>query len=181
MNKQSYLAEMAKLLRPLSKVERDEVLLDYSEHFDYAIDAGRPMSEIISKLGAPSSIANEILAQYEIRKASDTQSFRNLLRAVRVTIRVSILNLVFVLVPFIVTLVLLGGYYFLTAALLSSPILFLIQHNFSASFFQDIFYILGLFGLGLLCGIGVVRVTRWYYKTVLRYLNYNLSIIRGRT
>ena len=54
MDKKTYLTELAKELKILSKVEKDEVLADFDEHFAIASGKGRSDSDIIQGLGCTS-------------------------------------------------------------------------------------------------------------------------------
>ena len=82
MDKKTYLTELAKELKILSKVEKDEVLADFDEHFQVASEKGRSESDIIQGLGAPRKVAKEILVQYEITKADANPSFNSVSTAV---------------------------------------------------------------------------------------------------
>lgn len=180
MDKSQFLQQLAKQIKPLGAREQQEVLDDYEEYFEMGYENGRTDEDIISGLGNPLKIAKEIMAQSEITKAEEDPSLTNVFRAVAATLGLGLFNLVFVLAPFIVLLMWPFVMVILSAAFLVSPILLLIQDGLSLIFLKEIFLMLGLVGLGLLLLVGSIRASKIVYKLTLRYLTFNLRIIRRK-
>lgn len=180
MDKNRFLHELAQEIKPLHANEQREVLEDYEEHFEMAYESGRTDADIIAGLGSPRKIAKEILAQTEITKAEGNPSLTSVSRAVFATLGLGLFNLIFVLAPFIVLLLMPIVLLTVSAAFLVSPILLLIQDGFTVTFLKEIFLIFGLVGLGLLLLVGTIKTSRIVYKLILRYLTFNLRIIRRK-
>lgn len=73
MSKEGFLKELSSYLRKLPEEERQDILLDYEEHFQFGLEEGKTESEIIQSLGSPKVIAKELLAMYrfdEMKKKS---------------------------------------------------------------------------------------------------------------
>jgi uncharacterized membrane protein len=177
LDKKTYLTELAKELKILSKVEKDEVLADFDEHFAIASGKGRSESDIIQGLGAPRKVAKEILVQYEITKADANPSFNSVSTAVFAAVGLGMFNLLFVFVPFILVLtipiLLLGS----AILFMLSPILLLIQDGFTFTYVKELFLMLGLVGFGLILLIGAIKFSSIMYKLVLKYLKFNLRMV----
>lgn len=61
MTKYEFLGELDKLLSGLEESERREILEDYEEHFAFARRAQKSDAEVISMIGTPKAIADEIV------------------------------------------------------------------------------------------------------------------------
>lgn len=61
MNKREFLSQLEEALLRLSKSDRDDILLDYEEHFRAGSDNGMTEEEVAEKLGKPSEIAAQYL------------------------------------------------------------------------------------------------------------------------
>ncbi len=61
MNKREFLSQLEEALLRLSKSDRDDILLDYEEHFRAGSDNGMTEEEVAEKLGDPSVIAAQYL------------------------------------------------------------------------------------------------------------------------
>ncbi|AJS58445.1 HAAS signaling domain-containing protein [Paenibacillus sp. IHBB 10380] len=178
MNKEVYLAEIRKYLTILPKQEQDEILTDYEEHFEQARLRGRTESDTIQSFGEPHVIAKEILVQYEITKAQVNPSLNSVTRAVFAALGLGVLNLLFVLAPFILGLAVLVALFACSIFLLASPILLLIQDGFTFTYVKELFSIIGLVGIGLLILLGALKITTLYYKWMINYLKFNLRMVR---
>lgn len=192
MNKKEFLKELSILLNDLPSEERDEILFDYEEHFSIGHEEGKTDKEIIESLGNPRTIAKQYKASYIVNQAAANPSPSNILSAVFATIVLGFFNLVFVLGPFLGVVgiliglfgasigIIVGGFsLFLKIALgpaltslISLPVAFTL--NPGASIFLGI----GLTSLGLLFLIGNCFLTKWIYIGTIKYLKWNLKMIR---
>ncbi|MCT4604741.1 MAG: DUF1700 domain-containing protein [Marinisporobacter sp.] len=192
MNKSDYLKKLEELLKKLSKEEREEILMDYEEHFTFALEEGKTEDEIIKDLGNPDEIAKQYIANSVIHQATENPSFSNIVRAVFTIVALGFFNIVFVLGPFlgvsgalvglfagaigvfIAGISLFGGIVLkpLLGSLVSMPIV--MTSNPLATIFLGI----GVTALGILFFIGNCYLTKWLYKLTLKYLKMNLKIIK---
>lgn len=178
MNKEAYLSELLHGLKSLPQDEQIDIIADYREHFEQARLRGRSEQEVIIRLGNPRLIAREVLAQSRIQVACQTPSLSNVTKAVMAIVSLGLFNIVIVFLPFVASLLILAGVYGFALFLLISPVLLIIQHHSLSVFISDFFLMLGLIGAGLLLIVGTVKVTGTYYKLVVRYLRFNLKVLR---
>lgn len=178
MNKEAYLNELAQYLKLLPPEEFTDIMAEFREHFEFAKLSGRSEAEVISKLGNPRLVAREVLTQSQIAKADKSPTLLSVTKAVLATVSLGLFNLIIVMLPFVASLVIIAGGFGFAIFLIISPILFIIQNQSVAFFFNDIFLMLVLVGGGILIVIGALKFTRIYYNLVIRYLKYNLKVIK---
>lgn len=192
MNKNEFLKELSVLLSNLPSDEKQEILFDYQEHFSIGLEEGKTDEDIIKGLGSPKSIAKQYNANYAVNQAAANPSTTNVLRAIFATIVLGFFNLVFVLGPFVgvvgVLIGLFGASIGITIAGISvfggvalGPVLssyismpMALISNAGATIFLGI----GLTSLGLLFTIGNCYLAKWLYIGTIKYLKFNLRIIR---
>lgn len=63
MNKQEFLAALARELEPLPREERERTLTYYGELIDDRLEDGQDEGEVIQSLGAPKAVAEELLGE----------------------------------------------------------------------------------------------------------------------
>jgi uncharacterized membrane protein len=182
MEDNAFLITLNKLLKKVPEIERAEMLYDYVEHFEVGLANGKTEKEIMAELGDPHVIARDLLATYRVELAEKDQSVSNIFKALFATISLSFFNLAFIIGP----VVGIFGVYialFLVAIILTiSPIFLLFSsffgftfENFTVNFFGS----LALFSLGLLMSIGMIYVGKFFYMSILRYIKFNIRIIKG--
>ncbi len=101
MSKEGFLKELSSYLRKLPEEERQDILLDYEEHFQFGLEEGKTESEIIQGLGSPKVIAKELLAMYRFDEMKKNPSTSNVTRAVMAAIGLSLFNFIIVLGPLV--------------------------------------------------------------------------------
>lgn len=183
MTKDKFMKRLEELLQGIPDKERKEILYDYEEHFLIGMENGKSEEEIAESLGTPKTIAKELKASYHITKAQSNVTASNVGRAVIATISLGFFNLVFVLGPFVAIVGVLIALWAVAFSLTVAPIALLF--NFSNlvvfdNYIQQVFIAMTLIGLGVLLGIGMIYVTRWFMKGTLNYLQFNTKIIRGK-
>ncbi len=181
MTKEQFLHELDTSLRGLSKEEKQDILHDFEEHFEIGKLDGKSEDEIARSLGTPNQIAKELLAAYYLEKAESTSSTGNVLRAVWAVIGLGFFNLVIVLGPFIALAAIIVSGWITGGAFTISPFLFVINLIFYPGSFEyfDLFFSIALAGVGLLMIIGMLFITRFVTKGFMRYLNFNVRIVKG--
>lgn len=180
MDQKTYLSKLKKHLKSLPKDEQVEVLEDYEGHFEYARSKGKSDAEIIKGLGDPQKVARETIVQYEITKADKDPSFNNLSKAVFAALGLGVFNLLFVLVPLLSFLFILAVLFSSSFFLILSPVILLIQDGFTLAFLKETFSILGFIGLGILIFSISIKVSKLFYRLILKYLAFNLRKVRGK-
>lgn len=181
MNKEQFLQKLDQSLKRLPTDERRDIIQDFEEHFIFGLEEGKPEEEIAASLGSPDKIAKELLASHHLEKVEATATTGNILRAVWAVIGLGFFNLVIVLGPFIALAGIVMAGWISAAAFILSP--FLVLFNaviYPATFaFFDIFFSMILAGLGLFIAIGMFFVTRGFIKGFIRYLQFNVKLVKG--
>ena len=187
---QDYLNSLRSgLCRNLPKEELDDILSDYSEHFQIGKAEGRTEEELYLALGAPEDVAREIKATYMVSRAEQTRSCGNIWHAIMATLGLGLFNLVFVLVPFLLLAVFLVVVLLVGAVLTAfGPVSFVIAvlQLMGISFISfwlwpaaGVFFGIGITSLGLLLVIGDLFLARTFYHLGIRYLKWNIRVIKG--
>jgi uncharacterized membrane protein len=182
MVKNEFLDKLEYLLSRVPEQDRKEMLYDYQEHFEIGLANGRSQAELIAELGDPHLIARDLLADYRIGRAEKDKTPSNMGRAIVATISLSFFNLVFILGP---VAGLFGAYIALCAVSFSLtilPLAILGSYFFGysyVSFLVNFFVSLTSFSLGVLMSIGMIHVGKFFYNVVLRYIKFNVKVIKG--
>ncbi|CAG9613461.1 hypothetical protein BACCIP111899_02676 [Bacillus rhizoplanae] len=180
MTKEQFLHELSEHLRKLPEEERNDILYDYEEHFQFGIEEGKTEVEIIKALGSPKTIAKETLASHRLEQVKHNPTFSNVTRAIVAIIGLSFLNLVIVVAPLITIGSLILTLWTVSAVFVLSPLLLLTKIIFAQIFIlSDVFASIVLFGIGLLLGIGAYYCTIWFKTLFVKYANWNLKVIKG--
>lgn len=199
MDKNSFLKRLDERLRFLAEAERKDIIYDYEEHINAAIENGENETEVIEKLGSPELIARQFNATQSIKNAEQNKTTGNMLRAVFATMGLGIFNL-FLIGPFFGLLGCLIGFYgaafgitlggLVSAAigmygLLGGNVEQFIHLGNAVSYNVDVFS-MGIVGLGIfltsiggLIAVFSIWATRWFYKVTIAYLKLNLNVIKG--
>ena len=181
MNKEQFLRELNDKLKAMPKSERADILADYEEHFQFGAEAGKSDAEIIAGLGRPHQIARELLADFRIEQAVKHSSGTNLMRAMLAVGGLGFLNLTFVLGPAIGVLGTLFGLWAMAIVFVASPVLLLVFAGIGLQgfFWQDFFMSLSYAGFGILLFLLSWKVSLFFKRITIKYLQWNLKIIKG--
>jgi uncharacterized membrane protein len=181
---------LSKSLRGLPKEEVEDIIYDFEEHFDIGIKNGREESELCASLGDPGAIGKQIRAESYIKRAEQSVSTQNILSAVFTSIGLSFFNILFVLPPFIAIFAVVAALFIASISITAAGITGFISSVFFPFFSQyvsfdvspavGIFVFLSLGSFGILFFVGNIYLSKGIYKLVLKYLRFNLSIIKGR-
>lgn len=181
MTKYNFLNELDRRLAKLPEADRKEIMRDYEEHFENALEAGKTDEEVIATLGSVEKIAKEVAADYHVEMAREKSDISSVFRAVFAVGGLGFLNLVFVLGPSMAV----GGVIFaigvLGIAFVASPILLLFFSGIGLQPFTwfEFFSSLVACGIGVFLSIGAYYMTKWAIKLTTRYLAFNLRIVKG--
>ncbi|MDF2680058.1 MAG: hypothetical protein K0R47_1248 [Brevibacillus sp.] len=183
MTRREFMDELGSLLSELPDKERLDILADYTEHFLMGIQDGKSEHEIAETLGSPKGLARELLAGYRIHQAQSNASVGNMTRAIIATVSLGFFNLIFVLGPFMALIGVLVACYGVSVSLLVAPLGMLAQYGVPNLSHERLFLLFGSLasvGLGGMLVIGLLRLTKWLYRQFLRYLQFNVQMIRGK-
>ncbi len=181
MTKDEFLNKLNEALRGLSLNERQDILQDYQEHFVIGLEEGKTEAEIAERLGSPNSIAKELLASYHIERVEQSFTAGNIIRAIWAVIGLGFFNLIIVLGPFIAIVGVICTLWVASLGFTLAPLLVIFDflvHTGTFEFF-NLFVSIGLCGLGILLGLGMFFVTKVFTKGFIRYLKFNVSLVRG--
>ncbi|MGE6720161.1 DUF1700 domain-containing protein [Peribacillus frigoritolerans] len=179
MNKEQFLKQLDASLTRLSLEEREDILQDYEEYFEIGMEEGKSEQEISKSLGNPKQISKELMATYHLGQVEQTTSAGNVMRAVWAVIGLGFFNLVIVLGPFIALIgVVIAGWVSAIAFILAplGALFNLVLGNFQLF---DLFFALGLCGIGIFIAMGMFVATSALTKGFIRYLNFNASLVKG--
>lgn len=181
MNKRAFFTQLEASLKGLSTSEKQDILSDFEEHFIMGIAEGKSEEEIAKRLGQPKQIAKEIRATYHLEKVNHQMSTSNILRAVWAVFGLGFFNLVIVLGPFLAIAGLMLSGWLTGLAFTVSPGLVLINTVLRPDTFLlfDLFFSFLLAGLGIFICIGMYYVTRFIMKGFVKYLHFNMKLVKG--
>ncbi|MFA8437759.1 HAAS signaling domain-containing protein [Pueribacillus sp. YX66] len=182
MTKAEFLQALERELQKLKDYEREEILYDFEEHFAAGLAEGKREDEIASDLGDPKIIAKELLVDYRVTQAETEKSVKNIFQAMIATISLSFFNLIFVLGPAAAVIGVYIGLGVTAITLVLSPLGWFIsflfgfgQVNMLQSFFASVLFC----GIGLLLSVGVYYFGKFLYDLLLKYIKFNLRIVKG--
>lgn len=184
MTRREFIEELNALLADLPDKDRLDILSDYTEHFLIGIEKGKSEHEITEQLGSPKTVAREVWAGYRIHQAQTDASIGNISRAILATVSLGFFNIVFVLGPFMALIGVLIAFYSVAVTLLFVPFAFAFFPPLLADISENrllmLFGCLTSVGLGGMLFIWLLRLTVWLYRQFLRYLQFNVQMIRGK-
>lgn len=178
-----FLQKLNSLLKKVPEHERREMLYDFEEHFQAGLVVGHTIETLAAELGDPKVIAKELIAEYRLSRAEMNRSIMNITRAVFALISLSMMNLLFLFVPFAIISSIYLSLWIVTIALVLTPILIIVfLFFFNLEFFlYDMFFSIVLSSAGLLLSIGLICAGKFFYHTILTYIKFNVKIVKGET
>ncbi|MBP3950718.1 HAAS signaling domain-containing protein [Bacillus suaedae] len=181
MTKNQFLTQLESSLTQLSVEERQDIILDFEEHFAIGKEQGKPEEEISASLGSPQTIARDMIATYHLDKMQTSATIGNILRAVWAIIGLSFFNLIIVIGPFIALVAIVLAGWISGIALTSSPILLLVNVLIYPNTFElfELFITIGFCGIGLFLIIAMIKITQLLSKGFVRYLKFNVKLVKG--
>lgn len=188
MNKQEFMGRLSHALSNMPEEEKKDILYDYEEHFAVAMEKGKTEEEAAGELGDPEDIVKYYRANAAINRAETNKSVKHITSAVFSVIGLGLINLIFILGPYLGIVGALTGFFAAAIALAFSGVIGMIAAVFAPVFPEiismpvnqgaAIFAMLGLACLGVLMFIGCCYLAKGLYIVTLRYLKFNLRIIQ---
>ena len=181
MTKHSFLNELEKRLAKLPEADRNEIVRDYEEHFESAEAAGKSEAKVLESFGPVEKIAKEIAAEYHVEVARESGGVEGVISAVFAVGGLGFFNLIFVLTPAILVGAVIFALGVSAIAFVATPFLLLFSSAFGWQAFAwfTFFVSLALAGVGILLSIGVYYAVKWAAALTMRYLSFNLRVIKG--
>lgn len=180
MNQEQFLKELSILLQHLPAEEREDILYDYKEHFAIGLADGKSEEEICRNLGSPKLIVKELQTINKIDLGKNEPTARNPVTAVLAAIGLCFFNLIFVLGPVVGIFSAVLGFFASAIVMIFAPLLKLLDIVINSdTTLSDIFVSLIACGVGILLLLGLIPATKWLWKVLLSYLNWNIRVIKG--
>ena len=182
MNKKTYLNTLNKHLENISDEERADILDEYETHFISGIEDGQTEDMIAKELGHPKEIAKELNATLALDRAETNNKVGNVWQAIISVMGLGILNFFVILIPFVIIISILFSFIVTTLSLLITPAMLIVKglyNGFDAIQSIDVYVVLTSFGLGLMIFTVTYLLTKWSYKLFVKYLRWNISIVKG--
>lgn len=181
MNKRQFLNRLDESLQALSKMERQDIIHDFEEHFTFGEEEGKTEEEIAASLGSVEKIADELLAAHQVEENTVENASYSTAKSVAITIGLILFNLTIIVGPFFGVVGALFGGWVASISFVVSPLLFLINMIiFPGSFIMfELFVVIGLCGLGLLIGILMFLASKGIFYLTKRYVQFNIQLVKG--
>ncbi|MBL0387089.1 DUF1700 domain-containing protein [Tumebacillus sp. ITR2] len=182
MTKDTFLKTLEAELKGLDREEREEILAEYREHFAMALADGRDEAGIALSLGNPKALAKEIRATTLIEQVQHEVSFTKLFHAIFVAAGLGLVNLLILAGPFFGLLGGLAGLYAAAGALILSPLVALYMNGVptSGADWLQLVFALVMTVVGWYMGRGLIWLTKWMYRWFVKYLAYNVKLVKGK-
>lgn len=188
MSRIEFIEQLRNSLKGFSEEEIEDILYDYEEHFDIGLSKGKTEEEIAKELGNPKNIAKAYRASATVTAAENNPSPRNLFKAILAAMALGFFNLVIVLGPFIAIVGLLFALYAISVGFIiggvgsffgtiAAPFL-PYRINVGMHPITSISFGIGLTALGVLIMIGSFYLTKLLYQGTIKYLRWNIDIIK---
>lgn len=181
MNKEQFLKQLQRKVKQLPKEDKEEIIRDYVEYFHNAKLEGKDENETIASLGSPDQLSKELLATYSKEKGQNIKPATTIFRSVWAAIGLGFLNLIFVLAPFLAVVAVVISLWISAVAFILAPVVVLINAVVSGDsfFWFDFFAAIGFTGIGIFFFIGNYFLTKILMSWTMRYLHYNIAVVKG--
>ena len=182
MTKQEFMRKLEDALMRLKPEERKDILSDFEEHFAGGAASGKSEEEVAKVLGDPEVLA----AQYTEGLPEPKPPVK--LSGVAAGALASLALLLFdaiIAIPVIGTLFAVWASFWAVAlaflaaalALMVAPFINIIASMLAS---MGVFMIgISTLALAVLAGIGMVYVTKWFFKGIAGFVSAQIRIIRG--
>jgi uncharacterized membrane protein len=184
MTKQEFMRRLDGALARLKPEERREILSDFEEHFANGMASGKSEEEVAKELGDPVALA----AQYTEGLPEPAQPVRasGVAAGVLASIALLLFDAIIALPVIAVLFAIWAALWTMALAVLCVALACMVAPfiNFGVSALTCIgtFMIgIALLALTALAGIGMVYVSKWFFKGIAAYVMAHVRIIKGGT
>ena len=188
MNKKEFIKILSNNLDNIPMNEKKEIISDYDEHFVNGLKDGKTEEEISELLGNPKSIAKQYKIDIMLKEVEKTRSISGIIKVIFASLGLGFFNIVFILGLYMgLVAVLISLFAAAFSIAISGIFMFfasLIQPLFSSVFYFGInplvvlFVSIGVTAFGLLFIIGDCFLAKYFYIGTIKYLKFNLKIIK---
>lgn len=181
MNQEQFLSKLRQTIKTLSPEEQNDILNDYEEYYSNGMQDGKTEEEISASLGPPEQLGKELTAMYHVDAVETSGTTQNFMRAFWAVISLGFFNLVIVAGPLIALVAIIFSGWVVAVSFSFSLISVLLNTFIYPEIFEpfNVFFALGLTGLGLLIGLFMYRVTSWMKKWIVKYFKFNVRMVKG--
>lgn len=180
MSKADFFLQLQERLRGLPPEERQNIIRVYEDLFAQAEASGKNELDIIRSLGfTPLAEIPSVPPAFPGHRPPQRESG---VRKIAAAIALGLFNLIFVLAPFIAAAGLLFSLALIAIVFSSSTLWILLGSGIPTStdmLLLELFTAMTLTGLGVLIGMGVIKLNRKFTALTKRYVAHNLRLIRG--
>ena len=183
MNRKEFMSELDRRLSKIPQSERHEIISDFEEHFEVGAMDGKTEDAVAEELGSPKVIARDLLVDYRVHVAETDKSVTNITRAIIAAVALSFLNLIFLLGPIIAIISVYVAFVAVGVAFAVSPLFWIVSLILGQGIdlLAEFFIMLTMSSLGVLICIGMFYVGKFLYQVILKYVKFNIQIVKGRT
>lgn len=195
MNKAEFIRQLKQGLNGYEPQDVEEIIADYEDHFRAAQEKGKSEDEICVSLGYPQSIAKAYKVENLLNKAKSDKNPSDFLRAFIVFISLGLFNLLFVLNPVLGLILVLFGLWLIPFVSVGVGAIGIIAPFFAPFIDYQIvevtnvsfIHYIGLFlvgvgtlALGILLSILLWRLTKIFFKILVKYIEANITLIKNK-
>jgi len=172
---------LKKGLKGIPKADLDDILYDYEEHIDSALETGKSEEEITRELGSPKKIAKQHKAEFYFNQADEKKTTGSAFKAIIAGIGLSVFNIIFVL-PLILSLYAALIAVFLSfIAVAASGLVAMVAGIIFLGFLPAlavVFVGIGVTCLGILLSLGMAWLIKIVTLGIVSYGKANIGIVR---
>ncbi len=187
----SYLIELRRSLEGhryrLSQVEIEEIIRRTDEAFRSGTKAEKLEGEIAESLGPARQLAEGYVARSLLKNEASESSISAgslvLFRVMRVVFILAPLNFLMMLGPFLVLVAIIFGGWISSIGLTVMAFLACAQTAAMSALmsgplgFSIIFFCLGCLAIGILLGLGMMKLTSLFYRLIWNWIRWNINFV----
>lgn len=174
MTKNEFLQKLKWHMGSIPSTERQDIVRDFEEHFQMAHDKGESEHQVAKDLGDPKKLAESLKADYFIDQAKEHSSWVHLQKAIATSVGIGFLNFIFILPLLIIIIAVIGSFIFSGLVTLGVSFVPFLRVPFLEALFNTFL----VFGVGLFLLISGIYLIKPFYYLLLRYLSWNVKLIK---
>lgn len=180
MTKSEYLNSLYQYLKGMPESEKRDIVAEYENHFIEGLRDGKSEQEIIGMLGAPKEMARAINAESAVNQAEESQKTSNITQALVTVIGLSVLNFILITGPLMIALGILFSIVLTSIAFLLTPFALVFKYYVLSEviLIEDVFAVMGWFGLGLILIVLLFFILKWSYIGFVKNLKWNVKLVK---
>jgi uncharacterized membrane protein len=184
MTKDQFLSALRSHLTGVPLATADEIVADYSSHFDEGLAAGRREEDIAAALGDPARLARELRAQAGLRRWEEERSPSAAAGAILAILSIGAIDLLILLPILMVVVSLIFAFACVAAAFIIAGVFMLLFSPFSIlsghlaqGFLGGLSFLSGGTAMGCLSALASIGLVNF----LIRYGRFHLRLIKPIT